>query len=104
MSPVQSLYERAVKGRDYMKPMVYSIYNTATSQKGESMSDEDVTAKIDEAVRLIRDYIDAQVVVIGDAHKFWGYNKGRVDAYRDVSNLCDRLLRTTVGHEQGKEL
>ena len=75
-----------------MKPMVYSIYNTATSQKGESMSDEDVTAKIDEAVRLIRDYIDAQVVVIGDAHKFWGYNKGRVDAYRDVSNLCDRLL------------
>ena len=87
-----------------MKPMVYSIYNTATSQKGESMSDEDVTTKIDEAVRLIRDYIDAQVVVIGDAHKFWGYNKGRVDAYRDVSNLCDRLLRTTVGHEQGKEL
>ena len=87
-----------------MKPMVYSIYNTATSQKGESMSDEDVTAKIDEAVRLIRDYIDAQVVVIGDAHQFWGYNKGRVDAYRDVLNLCDRLLRTTVGHEQGKEL
>ena len=52
------------------------------------MSDEDVTAKIDEAVRLIRDYIDTQVVVIGDAHQFWGYNKGRVDAYRDVSNLC----------------
>ena len=87
-----------------MKPMVYSIYNTATSQKGESMSDEDVTAKIDEAVRLIRDYIEAECVLIGDAHKFWGYNKGRVDAYRDVSNLCDRLLRTTVGHEQGKEL
>ena len=61
------------------------------------MSDEDVTAKIDTAVRLIRDYINAQVVVIGDAHQFWGYNKGRVDAYRDVSNLCDRLLRTTVG-------
>ena len=87
-----------------MKPMVYSIYNTATSQKGESMSDEVADAGFDEAVRLIRDYIDAQVVVIGDAHKFWGYNKGRVDAYRDVSNLCDRLLRTTVGHEQGKEL
>ena len=91
-----------------MKPMVYSIYNTATSQTGDSMSDEVADAGFDEAVRLIRDYIDdyidAHVVVIGDAHKFWGYNKGRVDAYRDVSNLCDRLLRTTVGHEQGKEL
>ena len=64
------------------------------------MSDEDdapLTAAFDEAVRLIRDYINAQVVVIGDAHQFWGYNKGRVDAYRDVSNSCDRLLRTTVG-------
>lgn len=29
MSPVQSPDERAVKGRDYMKPMVYTIYNTS---------------------------------------------------------------------------
>ena len=61
------------------------------------MSDEVADAGFDEAVRLIRDYIEAECVLIGDAHQFWGYNKGRVDAYRDVSNLCDRLLRTTVG-------
>ena len=61
------------------------------------MSDEDVTAKIDEAVRLITDYINAQVLVISDAHgHLSSYNEGRVDAFHDVSNLCDRLLRPTV--------
>jgi len=61
------------------------------------MSDEDVTAKIAKAVRSITHYIDAQVLVISDAHgHLSSYNEGRVDAFNAVSELCDRLLRPTV--------